>query len=55
MDLDTYNDLDWGGYLDDRHSTGGFYVFLGYNLVTWSSDKQATQSRVLELRLRIEP
>ncbi|XP_016164406.1 uncharacterized protein LOC107606915 [Arachis ipaensis] len=34
-----YNDSDWGGDPDDRKSTDGFCVFLGSNLISWSSKK----------------
>jgi hypothetical protein len=36
-----YSDSDHAGDLDDRKSTAGVVFFLGNNLVTWSSHKQA--------------
>ena len=43
--ISAFSDADWAGSVDDRRSTSGFLVFLGSNLVTWSSRKQQTVSR----------
>ena len=45
MMVSAFSDADWAGCLDDRRSTGGFVVFLGSNLVSWTARKQATVSR----------
>uniref|UniRef100_A0ACD5XIQ9 Uncharacterized protein n=1 Tax=Avena sativa TaxID=4498 RepID=A0ACD5XIQ9_AVESA len=43
--LVAYSDADWAGCPDTRRSTSGFCVFLGDNLVSWSSKRQHTVSR----------
>ncbi|GKC83550.1 uncharacterized mitochondrial protein-like protein [Tanacetum coccineum] len=43
--LVSYTDADWAGCLDTRTSTSGFCVFLGDNLVSWSSKRQHVVSR----------
>ncbi|KAB2629181.1 hypothetical protein D8674_033976 [Pyrus ussuriensis x Pyrus communis] len=43
--LNAFSDADYAGNPDTRHSTGGFCIYLGTNLISWSSKKQKTVSR----------
>jgi histone deacetylase 1/2 len=43
--LSAYSDADWAGDLNDRRSTGGFAIFFGPNLISWTARKQPTVSR----------
>jgi hypothetical protein len=43
--VSAFSDTDWAGCMDDRKSTGGFIMFFGPNLVSWSVKKQKTVSR----------
>nr|GEU85358.1 ribonuclease H-like domain-containing protein [Tanacetum cinerariifolium] len=43
--LVAYSDADWAGCSTARRSTSSYCVFLGYNLISWSSKRQPTLSR----------
>ncbi|CAL8118426.1 unnamed protein product [Prunus armeniaca] len=43
--VEGYTDADSAGSVTDRHSTSGYFTFIGGNLVTWRSKKQKVVSR----------
>lgn len=43
--LEGFSDADWASCVDDRRSTGGHCLFLGNNLLVWSSKKQDVVAR----------
>ncbi|GJV97483.1 gag/pol polyprotein [Tanacetum coccineum] len=43
--LKAFSDADWVGDSDDRRSTREFAIYLGSNLISWTSRKQRTISR----------
>ena len=44
LTIEGFTDADWGAHLVDRRSSSGYLVYLGGNLVSWSSTKQKVMS-----------
>jgi hypothetical protein len=44
ISLVAYSDADWAGCPDTRRSTSGLCMYLGDNLISWSSRRQTTVS-----------
>ena len=40
LNLNSYCDSTWASDVSDRHSVGGYLIFIGDSLVSWSSKKQ---------------
>ena len=45
FNISAFSDADWVGCPDTSRSTSGYAIFLGDNLVSWTSKKQSTVSR----------
>ncbi|CAN6696448.1 unnamed protein product [Malus baccata var. baccata] len=45
LSMNAFSDADWAGCHIDRRSTGGFCIFLGNFLISWSAKKQPTVAR----------
>jgi hypothetical protein len=45
LTIEGFTDTDWGAQPDDRRSASGYLIYLGGNLIFWSSTKQKLVSR----------
>jgi hypothetical protein len=45
MNIAAYSESDWAGDFDDRRYTSAYCIFIGKNLISWSSRKQQTVAR----------
>lgn len=47
LNLQAYSDTNWGGCFDDRRSTGGFCIYPGQHLISWSLKKIEQSSSIV--------
>ena len=45
LNISAFSDADWVGCLETSRSTSGNAIFMGDNLISWTSKKQTTVSR----------
>ena len=45
MTIEGFTNADWGAQPDDRRSASGYLIYLGGNLISWSSTKQKLVAR----------
>lgn len=38
--LHSFSDVEWAGCTDDHKSSGGYVIYMGNNLISWSARKQ---------------
>ncbi|KAF5476382.1 hypothetical protein F2P56_008105 [Juglans regia] len=44
LNISAFSDADWAGCPETSRSTSGYVIFLGNNLISWTSKKQSTVS-----------
>jgi hypothetical protein len=45
FNISAFSDADWAGCPETSRSTSGYAIFMGDNLISWTSKKQTTVSR----------
>ncbi|XP_038874880.1 uncharacterized mitochondrial protein AtMg00810-like [Benincasa hispida] len=45
LSISAFSDADWAANIDDRKLVAAYCIFLGGNLISWSSKKQSVVTR----------